>query len=108
MIQNDVDISGFANAVRARMTVSFRRSIVRMMSTSPTATQAVVDDALFSYYKPTCAFLFPGQVKMHSLSISFSGEIKKGPVESDIIASVASSVSEILFLFWVFHDGADS
>ncbi|XP_031498895.1 uncharacterized protein LOC116263341 [Nymphaea colorata] len=60
-IHNGTDLSGFTNAVRGRMAVSFRRSRVQMMSTSPAATQAVVDDALFSDYKPTCAFLFPGQ-----------------------------------------------
>lgn len=53
---------GFKNGIRGFSLKNLDKS--RVFMSIAVGSQTTVDDALFNDYKPTCAFLFPGQVRL--------------------------------------------
>lgn len=75
-------VGGFVNEVRSVKHNPRNLDKSRVFMSVSVGSKTAVDDALFADYKPTCAFLFPGQViKKNSEFSFFNGRLGFGEGE---------------------------
>ncbi|KAG6583337.1 Malonyl-CoA-acyl carrier protein transacylase, mitochondrial, partial [Cucurbita argyrosperma subsp. sororia] len=70
---------GFRNGSRSSTGVTISRS--RVFMSASVGSQTLIDDSLFLDYKPTCAFLFPGQ---GAQAVGMGKESQSVPVAADL------------------------